>query len=135
MRDLLEQVSATRSYGAVHSALSSDDASATKSENPTEMAQGPYPSAGAGARGRQVSGATNHRLDTDRTVGSLCRPAGQVAPQQQGALLRSVIGVPDEPQNVFAIDDRDLVATRHQCADGCPVVGSKCACLSSIAVI
>jgi hypothetical protein len=90
------------------------------------MAQGSDLSAGVRVRGRQVGGATDHRLDADRAVRSLLGPAGQVAPQHQGAQLRSVLGVSGEPEQVFAIDDCDLVAPRDQGADGRPVVGPKC---------
>ena len=112
--------------GTVHSALKAHCSSATDSKNPTEMAQRSDPSAGVRVRGRQVSGATDHRLDTDRAVRPLHGPARKVAPQQQGAQLRSVLGFPGEPEDIFAIADRDLVAPRHKYADGRPVVGPKC---------
>jgi hypothetical protein len=89
------------------------------------MAQRSDPSAVVQVRGRQVNAATDHRLDTYRAVWALRRPAAQVAPQQQGAQLRSLLGVPNEPEHVFAIDDRNLVASTHQCADGRPVVGAQ----------
>ena len=87
-------------YLAVHSVLEAHGSPATYSQNPTEMAQRSYPCAGARVRGRQVSGATDHRLDADRAVRSLLGPPGKVAPQQQGAQLRSILGVPGEPEDV-----------------------------------